>query len=103
MHDELYNNFYYKKDRLGQIRGFCALVREGDIVKAATKLNLQPASISKQVKALERDLEAHLFEDKKNPKDRLVLSEDGKKFYERGNAMVNSMDSLYREFAKVYT
>ncbi|HSQ97285.1 MAG TPA: LysR family transcriptional regulator [Rickettsiales bacterium] len=100
MHAKLYNDFYYKKDRLNQIRGFCALVQTGDIVQAATKIGVQPSSVSKQIKALERDLGIRLFKEKKNIRDRLVLSEDGMKFYEHALELVQKMDSIYREFAK---
>jgi len=100
MHAKLYNTFYYKKDRLNQIRGFCALVQTGDIVKAAAKIGVQASSVSKQIKALERDLGINLFKEKKNIRDRLVLSEDGMKFYEHALELVQNMDSIYREFAK---
>lgn len=94
-----YSAFYYKKDRLNQIRGFCSLVQEGDIVKAAFKSGVEAATISKQIKALQRDLGAHLFQEKHNLKGRLVLSEEGERFYERAILLVQNMDSIYREFA----
>ncbi|MDD2840528.1 MAG: LysR family transcriptional regulator [Rickettsiales bacterium] len=94
-----YSAFYYKKDRLSQIRGFCSLVQEGDIVKAAHKSGVESATISKQIKALQRDLGAHLFQEKQNLKGRLVLSEEGMRFYERAILLVHGMDSIYREFA----
>ncbi|MDD2840735.1 MAG: LysR family transcriptional regulator, partial [Rickettsiales bacterium] len=93
------NNFYYKKDRLNQLRGFCALVQEGTIVKAGEKIGVENATISKQIKALERDLKVSLFI-KNKIRDRLVLSEEGKKFYERAISIVQETESLYKEFSK---
>ena len=61
------NYFYYKKDRLNQLRGFCTTVRcDCSQAKAARKLNVEPATINKQISSLERDLEVKLF-DRKNP------------------------------------
>lgn len=93
------NNFYYKKDRLNQLRGFCALVQEGTIVKAGQKIGVENATISKQIKALERDLKVSLFV-KNKIRDRLVLSEEGRKFYERAISIVQETESLYKEFSK---
>jgi DNA-binding transcriptional LysR family regulator len=92
------NNFYYKKDRLNQLRGFCAFVQEGTIVKAGKKIGIENSTISKQIKALERDLKINLFI-KNKIRDRLVLSENGRKLYERAVLIVQSMDGLYRDFA----
>ena len=46
-------NFYYKKDRLNQLRGFCAVVQSGSVNKAAKIVGVEPTAVSKQVKALE--------------------------------------------------
>ncbi|MDD2840526.1 MAG: LysR family transcriptional regulator [Rickettsiales bacterium] len=93
-------DFYYKKDKFGQLRGFCAVVQcDCSISKAAKKLCLEQPAISKQISALERDLGISLF-DRNTKYKRLILTEDGKKFYEDSICIVQSVDGLYQNFAK---
>jgi LysR family transcriptional regulator for bpeEF and oprC len=46
----------YKKNKLDQLKGFCAVVEFGAIVEAAKKLHISESSISTQISSLERDL-----------------------------------------------
>ncbi|MFC1659213.1 LysR family transcriptional regulator [Pseudomonadota bacterium] len=53
--------FYYKKSRLQQYRGFCSLVQLGTTEKASAKMGLTPSAITMQIKSLEEDLNTKLF------------------------------------------
>lgn len=95
MHSD--NNFYYKKNRLNQLRGFCAVVQSGcSGVKAAEKTNIEPAAISKQISTLERDLGTKLFERSRGHK--LLLTKEGELFYELAIKELQGMDSLFESF-----
>ena len=48
----------YKQNRLQQLRGFVYAAQEGSITKAAERLFLTQPSVSLQIQALERELEA---------------------------------------------
>jgi len=92
-------DFYYKKDKLNQLRGFCSVVQcNCSISKAADKLGLEQPAISKQISALERDLGIELF-DRKSKYKRLILTDEGKRFYEECIGIVQSVDGLYQNFA----
>ena len=91
------HNFYYKKSRLNQLRGFCNVVQSGcSVIKASAKLNIEPASVSKQITSLERDLGTKLF-DRTNPKQ-LSLTADGKLFYELSIKELQGLDSIFETF-----
>lgn len=93
-------DFYYKKDRLNQLRGFCTTVQcNCSINKASEKLGVEQPAVSKQISALERDLDIELF-DRKTKYKRLILTEEGKRFYEECIGIVQSVDGLYQNFAK---
>ena len=47
-------NFYYKQNRLKQLRAFCQVVKSGGISLAAEKLFQSQPSVSLQIQALER-------------------------------------------------
>jgi len=47
--------FYYKKNRLQQLKGFYYTVRYGSPSKAAVKMNLVQSSLTMQIQSLERD------------------------------------------------
>jgi LysR family glycine cleavage system transcriptional activator len=55
-------NYSYKKNKLDQLKGFCAVVECGTIVEAAKKLHLSESSISLQISSLEQDLKVKLFD-----------------------------------------
>jgi LysR family transcriptional regulator, cys regulon transcriptional activator len=56
------SNFYYKNNRLQQLRGFCHTMRYGTLSKAAKVMGLTHATVSLQIKTLEDDLKIRLFE-----------------------------------------
>ena len=91
------NSFYYKKDRLNQLRGFCAVVQNDcSLIKASEKLGLEKPAISKQISALERDLGIELFDRKGKI---LKLNENGIELYKEAIDIINSVDKIYNGFA----
>ena len=92
--------FYYKKDRLNQLRGFIATVQNDCCAsKAAVKLNLEPATICKQIKALERDLGIKLFD--LLPNKKRTITKEGQIFYNEALLKLQSIDSLFLNFSKI--
>lgn len=90
-------DFYYKKSRLNQLRGFCNVVQcDCSGVRAAEKSNIEPAAISKQISSLERDLGTKLFERSRG--HRLSLTKEGRLFYELAIKQMQGMDSLFESF-----
>ena len=98
MYDNKISQFYYKNNRLQQIRGFCNTITYGSLLKAGKAMNLTQSSISLQIKTLERDLKTTLIKrDKKNTK-KFELTEDGKILYEMGRRIVKDSDELFNRF-----
>lgn len=92
------SQFYYKNNRLQQIRGFCNTVTYGSLSKAAKIMNLTQSSVSLQIKTLERDLGTNLLNRSKKNAKRFELTEDGKILYEMGLQIVNDSDELCDKF-----
>jgi len=66
------------------------------IAKSAHKLCLEPTTISKQIKALERDLGVVLF-DRSQP-HKLVLTNRGELFYKMAVEQLQGIDNLFNNF-----
>ena len=91
------SHFYYKKDRLNQLRGFCTTVMcECSQVQAAKRLNVEPATVNKQISSLERDLKLKLFS--RNNPQKLTLTESGRKFYHEIIPIIQKIDSIFETF-----
>jgi DNA-binding transcriptional LysR family regulator len=88
----------YKQNRLQQLRGFCYAARTKSISKAAQKMLLSQPSVSLQIKALERELGAELFE-RRGP--RIVLTHDGQRLYELARPLVEAIDGLEDAFSSL--
>ena len=71
--------FRYKQNRLQQLKGFCAVVENRSVSKAAMRLSLTQPTVSLQVQSLERDLRAKLFE-RRGPK--IELTFEGELLYD---------------------
>lgn len=56
------SSFYYKNNRLQQLRGFSYTMRYGTLSKAAEVMGLTHATVSLQIKTLQDDLGVKLFE-----------------------------------------
>ncbi|HSQ97903.1 MAG TPA: LysR family transcriptional regulator [Rickettsiales bacterium] len=90
-------DIYYKKDKLNQLRGFVNTVQcDCCSLRASKKLNLEATTVSKQVRSLERDLGIKLFT--RTSSNRLILTEEGKAFYERAVVQLQGIDGLLMEF-----
>ena len=90
------DNIYYKKDKLSQLRGFCAMVKADSLIDASKKMHVQPPTISKQIRSLERDIQIKLFK-QKLPSKKLILTNEGVLFYEKATSVLDAVDSLYKE------
>jgi len=87
--------FYYKKSRIQQLKGFCYTVQKGNAKLAAEKMGLDPSAVSLQIKALEGDLGVKLFD---RQGKRLVLNKKGKAFYEKAIKILQGIDGLFEDF-----
>lgn len=85
----------YKQNRLQQLRGFCYAARMQSMSKAAEKMALSQPSVSLQIKALERELGAQLFE-RRGP--RIKLTHDGQRLLELARPLVDAIDHLGDNF-----
>jgi DNA-binding transcriptional LysR family regulator len=90
-------NFYYKSNRLQQLRGFCLTARLGSISRAAKQLKLSHAAVSVQIKSLERDLETSLF-DRNGPY--ISLTQEGQKLLDLADPLVEGLDNVGSLFHK---
>ena len=86
---------YYKENRLKTMRAFCAAVETGNISAAAERLFLSQPTVSLQIKALEEDLGAPLFE-RNGP--RIHLTPEGKVFYDLARPLVDDFERLDEKF-----
>jgi DNA-binding transcriptional LysR family regulator len=89
--------FYYKQNRLKQLRAFCYAAQSQSISKAAERLFLSQPSVSLQVRALEREMDITLFE-RKGP--RIALTPEGQVLYELALPLVDGIDHLSDAFAE---
>lgn len=87
--------FRYKHNRFQQLRGFCTVVELRSVSKAAARLHLTQPTVSIQVKALEHELGALLFE-RRGPK--IELTPEGKLLYEIARPFVEGLNGLDGDF-----
>lgn len=86
---------YYKGNTLKQLKAFCTVARTGKMTDAATELFLSQSAISLQVKALEQELGAVLFE-RRGP--HIQLTPHGRKFLDMARPLVEGIDALKPRF-----
>lgn len=92
-------DFYYKKNRLSQIRGFCLVVQNGcSISKTHENNHIELSTLSKEIRTLERDLGVELFD--RSGYNRLKLTKEGELFYKKAVQYVNGIDGLVDSFSK---
>jgi len=89
--------FYYKQNRLKQLRAFCHTVRTQSISKAAERMHLSQPSVSLQIKALEQEMGTVLFE-RRGP--RIALTPQGRALYDLASPLVEGIDNLPDAFAE---
>ena len=90
------NPRYYKQNRLQQLRGFCYAAQAQSISRAAERIFLSQPSVSLQIQALERELNATLFE-RRGPK--ITLTPEGRLLFEQAWPLVEAIDMLPHTFA----
>ena len=89
--------FYYKQNRLKQLRAFCHAVQTQSISKAADRIHLSQPSVSLQIRALEQEMGTVLFE-RHGP--RISLTPEGRALYELASPLVEGIDNLPGAFAE---
>ncbi len=87
--------FYYKGNRLKQLRAFCYVVKFGSVARAAESLFLSASSVSLQLSALEAELDVRLLE---RIRPRLTLTHEGQLLYDLARPLVEGMENLDRQF-----
>ncbi len=87
----------YKHNLLQQLRGFYYAARAKSISKAAGRMSLSQPSVSLQIQALEKELDANLFE-RRGPQIR--LTRDGEALLDLARPLVEGMESLAENFAE---
>ncbi|MBP9838360.1 MAG: LysR family transcriptional regulator, partial [Proteobacteria bacterium] len=91
------SNFYYKNNRLLQLRGFCYAAYFLNISKAAKVQKLSPSTVSLQIKSLERDFKTKLF-NRFGPK--ITLTTEGKTLLEICAPLIKGLDKVENLFLK---
>ena len=81
-----------KRDRVRQLRVFCEVVRAGSISEAAERLKLTQPAVSIQVRELEYELDALLFE--RGPSGS-TLTQAGEHLHALADPLVNGVDGLF--------
>ncbi|MDD2840174.1 MAG: LysR family transcriptional regulator [Rickettsiales bacterium] len=90
-------DFYYKKNRIAQLRGLCAVFQSDySVTEAAEKVHIARSALSKQISALERDLGIQLFDRSEHKK--LKPTKEGSLFYRRAIQYMNGIDGLFEDF-----
>jgi DNA-binding transcriptional LysR family regulator len=88
--------FYYKKSRIQQYKGFCYTFQLGTTKKAGDKMGITPSAITMQIKSLEDDLGIKLFERTDN--HRLIPTQEGKLLYAKLIILIQNLDGVLEEF-----
>jgi DNA-binding transcriptional LysR family regulator len=86
----------YKELHLGQLRAFLEVARRKNFSAAARSLKLSQAAVWQQVRALERDLDAALFDRRGRE---LHPTEDGYVLIEIADTLLGAADSLQTTFS----
>jgi len=88
-------HFYYKQNRLKQLRAFCHVAEANNITKAADILCLTQPTVSLQLQALEREYDTILFE-RRGPV--ISLTPEGEILYRLAVPLTKGMDGLKETF-----
>ena len=88
---------WHKRDRTMQLRAFCETARRSSFTEAAAVLGVTQPAVSLQVRELENELGAALF-DRDGPG--LALTPAGERLYPLAESLVQDMDRLYHDIAE---
>ena len=88
-------HIYHKRDRLKQLRAFCYTARLGSLTEAALRLGVTQPAVSVQVRQLEYELQATLFQ-RTSKGSRLTRA--GETVFEMVEPLVRGMDKLSAGF-----
>jgi DNA-binding transcriptional LysR family regulator len=87
--------FYYKQNRIKQLRAFCDTAQTGSMSQTAEKMDLSQPSISLLIQALEKDLGKKLFE-RRGP--RIRLTPEGRNLLELALPLIEGLEALPAAF-----
>lgn len=87
--------FYYKQNRLKQLRAFCYAAQLKSMSRAAEQMFLSQPSISLLIQSLEKDLGQKLFL-RKGP--RIALTAEGTTLFEMSLPLVEGLETLPESF-----
>ena len=77
---------------LRQLRYIIAVAEERNITRAAERLGLQPPPLSRQIRAIEREIDAQLFHRK--PRG-VELTDAGRAFVDNARAVLAQVDHTF--------
>jgi DNA-binding transcriptional LysR family regulator len=89
------SRFYYKQNRLKQLRAFCYTAQMKSMSRAAEQMFLSQPSISLLIQSLEKDLGQKLFL-RKGP--RIALTTEGTTLFEMSLPLVEGLETLPESF-----
>ncbi len=89
------DRFYYKQNRLKQLRAFCYAAQFKSMSRAAEKMFLSQPSISVLIQSLEKDFDQKLFL-RKGP--RIELTAEGSTLFEMSLPLVEGLETLPESF-----
>ena len=87
--------FYYKQNRLKQLKAFCAAAKCGSVSLAAESLFLSQPTVTLQIQALEREMYVTLFE-RRGPK--ITLTPEGVVLNQIAQPLVDGIEGLEESF-----
>lgn len=85
-----------KRDRLRQLRAFCAAARLSSFARAAERLSTSPAAVALQVRELEHELEAPLFA---RGGGGIALNQAGERLLALAGPLTDAMEGLLEDFS----
>lgn len=85
------NRFYYKQNRLKQLRAFCYAAQSASMSKAAEHMGLSQPSISLLIQSLEQDLGSRMFQ-RRGPK--IQLTTEGRTLLDLALPLVEGLETL---------
>jgi len=89
------NQFFYKNNRIQQLRGFYNVVQFGGVSAAAREMNLTQSAVTQQIQSLERDVGKTLL-DRTSRKTK--LTKEGKLLYSQSVLLVQGINDLFESF-----